>query len=32
MRELRRNFTLLHDEPPPAFNGVAFFELWSKVT
>ena len=31
MRELRRKFTLLHDDPPPASIGVAFFELWSKA-
>ena len=31
MRELRRKFTLLHGDPPPAFIGVAFFELWSKA-
>ena len=31
MRELRRKFTLLQDGPPPAFIGVVFFELWSKV-
>ena len=31
MRELRRKFTRLHDDPPPASIGVAFFELWSKA-
>jgi hypothetical protein len=31
MRELRRKFTELHDDPLPACIGGAFFELWSKV-